>query len=93
LQQHERLQTTRHTSIAAKSDNKHNVKLSQSTKEHPEQCRIKTTWALAHWRNYGPPVQLETLALYSLWHLKMRIRNNWRKKICYIILPSSNCKQ
>jgi len=29
------------------------------------QCQIKTTWAMAHRRNYGPPVLLETLALYS----------------------------
>jgi len=31
----------------------------------PKHCRIKTTWALAYRRNWGPPVLLETLALYS----------------------------
>ena len=59
----------------------------------PKHCRIKTTWALcAPEKLGGPPILLETLALYSYMtfgNAKVAIFNNKRSKQFFYPLNSN----
>jgi len=55
-------------------------------------CRIKTTWALAHRKNYGPMVLLETLALYSYMIFEnAKVAKNWKRTIFFKLKPTILC--